>query len=303
MQWVYKKGELAKEGWDVVVDDSLPGWKHTGLRICTLSGFANSVPVELNIPADDKERVLFALEGEGLVISYRLKGQESFEKQNLIGRTSVFAGPTDHLYLPMQTEVIIEGKGRVAVVEASARDIKPVKLIAASEVPVFVRGAGRESRQVNNFGVPDQLDASRLIVCEVIVPSGNWSGIPPHKHDTFVAGVESNLEEIYYFEASPAKGSAPLQSDPTGYLRVYASDERPIDVAAEVRSGDVGLVPYGWHGPVAATPGSDLYFLNVMAGPDPDRSWNITDDPNYAWIRDSWRHQDQDPRLPYTKGN
>jgi 5-deoxy-glucuronate isomerase len=33
-----------------------------------------------------------------------------------------------------------------------------------------------------------------------------------------------------------------------------------------------------------AQPGYDLYFMNVMAGPDPDRSWNITDDPAQGWI-------------------
>jgi 5-deoxy-glucuronate isomerase len=136
-------------------------------------------------------------------------------------------------------------------------------------------------------------------VVEVIVPSGNWSGIPPHKHDVYVEGVESNLEEIYYFEAAQTRGSATANNDPYGLLRVYASDEREIDVLEEVRSGDVGLVPYGWHGPVSATPGADLYFFNIMAGPDPDRSWSITDDPNHAWIRDTWHHQDPDPRLPY----
>jgi len=39
--------------------------------------------------------------------------------------------------------------------------------------------------------------------------------------------------------------------------------------------------------------------MNVMAGPDPDRSWNITDDPNEAWIRESWKNLTVDPRLPY----
>ena len=52
-----------------------------------------------------------------------------------------------------------------------------------------------------------------------------------------------------------------------GYQRVYGTDERPIDVLAEVRSGDVVLVPHGWHGPAMAAPGYDLYYLNVMAGP------------------------------------
>jgi 5-deoxy-glucuronate isomerase len=191
----------------------------------------------------------------------------------------------------------------VLIGETAASDLKPVKFIAASEVPVFIRGAGRESREVRNFGGPDDLDASRFIVVEVVVPSGNWSGIPAHKHDTYIPGVESKLEEIYYFETRVAGGAEVTVADPTGYLRVYASDERPIDVTTEVREGDVALVPYGWHGPAAATPGTDLYFFNVMAGPDPDRAWNITDDPNQAWIRETWHHQDADPRLPFKEGN
>lgn len=296
MQWVYRSGELAKSGWDVIVDESIAGWQHTGLRIGSLA--AGSV---LTIAADGKERVIFALESTGLYVAYRLAGEDELQEVQIAGRSSVFDSTTDHLYLPINTEISISGDGRVAVGEAPAIEAKPVALIKAADVEVFVRGAGRESRQVNNFGVPDALDASRLIVCEVIVPSGNWSGIPPHKHDTFIEGVESNLEEIYYFEAQPARGSNALTSDPSGLLHVYASDERPIDVTTQVRSGDVGLVPYGWHGPVAATPGSDLYFFNVMAGPDPDRSWNVTDDPNYAWIRETWHHQDADPRLPFNE--
>jgi 5-deoxy-glucuronate isomerase len=201
----------------------------------------------------------------------------------------------------METELFIEGDGRVIIAEAPARELKPVKFIAKNEVPVVLRGAGRETRQVHNFGVPEHLDASRFIVVEVIVPAGNWSGAPPHKHDTYIPGVESNLEEIYYFESAVARGfTAPAVHDAVGYLRGTSSDEREYDALDEVRSGDVSLVPHGWHGPVMAAPGYDLYFMNVMAGPDPDRSWNITDDPNHAWIRETWHHQETDPRLPYT---
>ena len=113
-------------------------------------------------------------------------------------------------------------------------------------------------------------------------------------------GVESNLEEIYYFESAVSK-SLPTQqgADPIGFFHGRASDEREFELTTEVRSGDVVLVPHGWHGPVMAQPGYDLYFMNVMAGPDPDRSWNITDDPDQAWIRKTWNEKDIDPRLPY----
>jgi 5-deoxy-glucuronate isomerase len=139
-----------------------------------------------------------------------------------------------------------------------------------------------------------------MVVVEVNVPSGNHSGIPPHRHDRYVAGVESNLEEIYYFEMSVSRSlPKPNQSDPVGFFRVYASDERPIDLNLEIRSGDVGLVPYGYHGPASAIPPYDMYFMNVMAGPDPDRSWNIVDDPNHAFFRSSWDSLKTDDRLPY----
>jgi 5-deoxy-glucuronate isomerase len=295
MQWFFRDGELAKDGWNVVVDGNVEGWQHTGLRVGDLTS-----GVQFHIAADDVERIIYLIHGIGLQVSYRTDGDSEYSTQSLGGRKSPFDGTTDMIYLPMGTEILLEGEGRVLVGEAAAREVKPVKFIPADTVPVFVRGAGRESRQVHNFGVPEELDASRFIVVEVLVPSGNWSGIPAHKHDTYIPGVESNLEEIYYFETRVVGGQDQPVADPTGYMRGYASDEREYDVTCEVRSGDVALVPWGWHGPVAATPGADLYFFNVMAGPDPDRSWNITDDPNQAWLRESWHHQDPDPRLPFS---
>jgi 5-deoxy-D-glucuronate isomerase len=49
-----------------------------------------------------------------------------------------------------------------------------------------------------------------------------------------------------------------------------------------------------------AAPGYDLYYLNVMAGPAPERVWRFCDDPAHAWIRDTWTGRDIDPRLPLT---
>ncbi|HJW62549.1 MAG TPA: 5-deoxy-glucuronate isomerase, partial [Actinomycetes bacterium] len=83
--------------------------------------------------------------------------------------------------------------------------------------------------------------------------------------------------------------------------RVYSSGpDRQIDVLAEVRSGDVVLVPFGYHGPSMAAPGYDLYYLNVMAGPAQERAWRFCDDPVHAWVRGTWEGQEIDPRLPMT---
>lgn len=294
MTWFYPNGRLKSDAWETVV--RRPGWHHTGLRVATLR-----TGESLGLEADAIERVVVPLHGSFEVEYTTLTGRGL---QALTGRKSVFSGPTDSLYLPIWSEISISGSGRFAVAEALATQPKPVRYTSAQEVAVELRGAGPSTRQVNNFGTPQALDADRIIVCEVITPSGNWSSYPPHKHDEYLPGQQSNLEEIYYFEVAPAaalgvKNPQAQAGDPIGYFRNYAEGATPIDTLAEVRTGDVALVPHGWHGPAMAVPGYDLYYLNVMAGPDPDRSWNIVDDPNHSWVRASWADQQADPRLPY----
>ena len=296
-KWFFRKGELAQGQWSIHLDAANPPsqpWAYTGLRVGEVSSSTS-----LELPADQNERVIFILQGEEINVEYSVAGADK-QSETLRGRQSVFHGPADVLYLPLNTEAHITGSARVAVGECPAKNTKPVFVMRKEDVPVVLRGAGDETRQVHNFGMPDTLDADRMIVCEVIVPAGNWSGAPSHKHDQFVPGKESNLEEIYYFESAVTRNAIIATStDPFGYFRGYSADDREYDVTEEIHSGDVALVPYGWHGPAAAGPGYDLYFFNVMAGPDPDRAWNATDHPDQAWIRESWQSKQTDPRLPY----
>ena len=297
-KWVYPRGRLADDTWDLHLDldhPPIPEWKYTGLRVATLRSGES-----LLIPADDKERIILVLEGDELTVSYRGAWENEFTSQRLRGRKTVFHGTSDLLYLPLNTEIQISGYGRMAIGECRAFNSKPVQYIAKESVPVDIRGAGRESRQIHNFGMPLQLDADRMIVVEAIVPAGNWSGAPAHKHDVYIPGLESQLEELYYFESSVTREvDVSVSTQPFGIFRGYSADEREFDVTEEVHSGDLVLVPYGWHGPVAAGPGFDLYFFNVMAGADPTREWNVTDHPYQAWIRESWASQKPDSRLPY----
>ena len=84
-----------------------------------------------------------------------------------------------------------------------------------------------------------------------------------------------------------------------GLFRVYTVDGT-VDETVSVRDGDSYLVPEGYHGPSVAPPEYPMYFLNVLAGPDPDRSMAFCDDPSHHWIRESWSEQEPDPRLPWT---
>ncbi|MFJ5551403.1 5-deoxy-glucuronate isomerase [Streptomyces sp. NPDC093225] len=214
----------------------------------------------------------------------------------LRGRDSVFDGPSDFAYLPRggRAEIVSARGGRFALAGAVCERVLPARYGPVGGVPVELRGAGVCSRQVNNFAAAGVFDCDRLIAVEVLTPGGNWSSYPPHKHDERHPGHESRLEEIYYYEIAPHDGTPGL-----GYQRVSPSPAGRTDVLAEVRTGDAVLIPDGWHGPSIAAPGHDMYYLNVMAGPDPEREWLIRDHPEHAWVREAWAGQEVDPRLPF----
>lgn len=267
-------GSTADGPYDLVVTPESAGWTHTCLRTLDLDGTHV-------FGTDAFETIVLPLAGSGRVAC----DGETFE---LRGRRSVFSRVTDFAYVPRDASVTLSGRGRFALAGARCSQRRVPRYGPAEDVPVELRGAGQASRQVNNFGTPEGFPfAEKLIACEVLTPGGCWSSYPPHKHDEERPG-ESVLEEIYYFELAHPDGIA--------YQRVYGT----TDVLAEVRSGDAVLIPDGWHGPSMAPPGYDLYYLNVMAGPSPERAWRISDDPAHAWVRGAWPGLPADPRLPLT---
>jgi 5-deoxy-glucuronate isomerase len=290
-RWFYRRGELARDGWQSVVDGTTPGWQHTGIRIGEL-GQGKSLALDTT----GVERIVVPLAGSFTVVSEEAGTTTSIE---LAGRASVFDGPTDVLYLSSAATGVVTGVGRFAVAESPTTEAKPTTYVPSGSVPVELRGAAASSREVRNFGVPAVLDAARLIVCEVLTPADNWSSYPPHKHDQHRPGSESRLEEIYYFEAASTDGAH--DADAFGVFSAYSSPAGQIDINARVNTGDIALIPFGYHGPAVAAPGYNLYYLNVMAGPDPDREWLISDDPAHAWVRAAWPDQSVDPRLPFNQ--
>ncbi|CAA9315748.1 MAG: 5-deoxy-glucuronate isomerase [uncultured Frankineae bacterium] len=273
-----RSGASAGEGFSLVVTPESAGWRHSSLRVLELGAGD-----EAAFGTGEDEMLVLPLSGSCTV---DVDGKSLM----LTGRADVFSGVTDFAYAPRDAQVRVSssGGGRFALPAARASRRLDARYAPASAVPVELRGAGQASRQVHNFCAPEAFEADSLIAVEVLTPGGNWSSYPPHKHDEDRDG-ESALEEIYYFEV--ARGGP-------AYQRVYSSGPgRDIDVCTEVTTGDVVLIPYGYHGPSMAAPGYDLYYLNVMAGPG-ERVWSFCDDPAHAWIRDTWQTQDLDPRLP-----
>jgi 5-deoxy-glucuronate isomerase len=280
-------GSLRTERFALDLDPDRAGWAYSSLRIVELAA-----DEALTVDTGPDEMLVLPLSGACAVTSEGV----TFE---LAGRDHVFHRVTDFAYLPRDSTASISSSagGRFALPGARARRRLPFRYGPAEDVPVELRGAGACSRQVVNFCTPEVFEADNLISVEVYTPAGNWSSYPPHKHDE-MKDDETELEEIYYFEVGEGPSSPGI-----AYQRVYGTHERPIDLLAEVRSGDVVTIPHGWHGPSMAVPGYDLYYLNVMAGPGPERAWRICDDPAHTWVRDTWAHQAVDPRLPLTTGS
>jgi 5-deoxy-glucuronate isomerase len=278
---VVRHGSTADGPYVTSITPETAGWAYSGLRVAELPPGGR---VELATGPD--EVIVLPLSGAAEV---ECDGQ----RFTLHGRPDVFSGVTDFAYLPRDAQAVLSSSagGRFALPSARAGARLTARYGPAADVSVELRGAGVASRQVNNFCTPATFAADRMIAVEVLTPGGNWSSYPPHKHDQ--AGPdESQLEEVYYFEV--ARGGP-------GYQRVYGSGPgREIDVCAEVGTGDVVLVPYGYHGPSMAAPGYDLYYLNVMGGPG-ERVWKFCDDPAHAWVRATWPGTAVDPRLPMTQ--
>ena len=217
------------------------------------------------------EVALVPLQGAGILAASGQKWATS--------RESVFTQMPDVLYVPPGEviEVTATTDFEFALGGAPSSGSYPTRLFKPDEQRVEVRGHPPALREVHHT-LAWPLPAERLILFEVYVPGGNWSGWPPHCHDRY--GDSPYLEEIYYYRMNPENGVA--------FHRNYRLDN-DFDEIMPAKNGDCVLVPEGFH-PVAPTPGTNIYFLNYLAGDAQHeaRDYKPYEDPNTTWIKDDW---------------
>jgi len=234
--------------------------------------------------------------GENEHVSVILGGRCHFrtskgEYLNIGRRPDVFSGMPYAVYLPRRTDFEIEALTddlEIASCWVPTDEDHPARLITPADSAIEIRGGGNATRQINGI-IPPGFDCHRLVCVEVYTPSGNWSSYPPHKHDVHRMAedgtvLEADLEEIYFYKIDKPDGYA--------YQRVYTLDGR-IDALMRAQNHDAVLVPEGYH-PVVSAHGYTTYYLNFLAGSA--QSLANQDDPQFAWIKDTWT--EQDPRLP-----
>ena len=218
--------------------------------------------------------------GENEVVLVPQSGQLSVtfgDQTHDLSRAGVFEELPAVVYLPPHTAFTLTGSGTFAHGGAPAEGKYSARVIRPHDIKVELRGGANATRQVSHLLGPDQV-AERLLIYEVYTPSGNWSGWPPHRHDGQLGSLY--IEETYHYRIQPDTGWA---------IHRNYSPEDGYDEALVACDGDVILSPRGYH-PVAATPGSNVYYLNFMAGEAQDgaRSTPPTDEPNWAWMRQDW---------------
>ena len=195
---------------------------------------------------------------------------------NLGTRDSVFAEVSPAaVYVPGGSAVEIRSvrDAEVALCTAPAGAVpRTARVIDPATMPRSVRGQGSNTRYICDILPHADPTAAHLLVVEVVTPAGHSSSYPPHKHDQEAPPTETQLEETYYHRLNPPQGFA--------FQRVY-TDDRSLDEAMAVENHDTVMVPRGYH-PCVAPHGYDLYYLNVMAGPN--RHWVFKNDPAHEWM-------------------
>ena len=219
----------------------------------------------------DQETAVVPLQGSARVIVGDI--------ETTLSRSSVFDEMPRIAYAPPGTsiEIVADESFEFAIGSAPAEGLYPARIIEPAEMTSQLRGGGAAYRQVNNVLAPP-IAAERLILYEVYVPRGSWSGWPPHCHDGFDGSPY--LEETYYFRLDPADGFC--------MHRNWRVDE-PFDEVLTATDRDCALVTKGYHS-TAASPGSHMFFLNFLAGElvDGERVTPPCFHEAYTWIEEDW---------------
>jgi len=255
-----------REGREIVnVTPQTAGWTHVGFRALRLAAGDSE-----RLSTGARELCIVVLAGS---VDVSVDG-EAFDE--LGNRDSVFDdAPPAALYVPAQRSVTIDADGpaEVALCTAPADSLaRSVKRLDPVAMRRSVRGQGSNTRYICDILPHDDPTAAHLLVVEVRTPAVHSSSYPPHKHDSETPPSETQLEETYYHRLNPPQGFA--------FQRVY-TDDRSLDEACAVEDHDVVMVPRGYH-PVVAPHGYELYYLNVMAGPN--RLWVFRNDPAHEWM-------------------
>lgn len=248
---------------------SLAGKENAGLRHMALDVLRLKAGETWTGATGGEELALITQSGK---CSVKVEGKHSADFPSVGGRANMFSGAPGAVYVPCQSNYQVTGTTdvEISVFKAYSDLALPPYQVSADDLKAASVGAANWRRDVRLIFPPGTGKTGRLIVGETINPPGNWSGFPPHKHDTSDE-QEYPLEEIYLFKTMPSEGY--------GVQLIYGGAEG--SAAHMLNNNDVAVFRSGYH-PCVASPGVQLGFTWALAGAD--RIYKVSIDPRYRWL-------------------
>ncbi len=200
---------------------------------------------------------------------------DGFDFAEVGGRKNPFDGAPHTVYLPRRTRYSITAITDLEIaVNASpaSRDTSAPVVIAPEQTRTFELGRENFTRRATVI-LDEKFDSEHFYIGEGMIPSGNWSGYPPHRHDIDNPPEEIDMEETYFYMFDPAQGF--------GIQKIYTPDGR-IDETYTVKNYDTVAIAEGFH-PLCGAPGYSMYYLWTMAG-KVNRGLISAMDPDHKWV-------------------
>ncbi|MEI7904529.1 MAG: 5-deoxy-glucuronate isomerase [Candidatus Firestonebacteria bacterium] len=189
-------------------------------------------------------------------------------------RKNVFTGKPGSVYLSKNEVFSITALSdlEAAISAVPARNKYTTMPVPECKVGVRVAGKGLFTRDIYDILNNNEIKTDRIIAGETFHRPGQWSCIPPHKHDVNRLPRESKLEELYFFKMLPKDGF--------GFERLYTEGEK-FDYTWTLKDNTLLCMPKGYHA-LAVCPGYRMYYLWILAGKE--RVLKQYMDPRYEWL-------------------
>ena len=192
------------------------------------------------------------------------------------GRRSPFTGKPHCLYLPRRTKYTVTALSDVELAyngSPATRDTAKPTLIKPGDTRHIALGRDNWTR-TSEIILDEKFDSEHFYIGEGMIPSGNWSGYPSHRHDVDNPPAELDMEETYFYLFDPPQGF--------GFQSVYKPDGS-LNEAYRVQNYDTVAIAEGYH-PLVGAPGYQMYYLWTMAGAQ-GRGLISSMDPAHAWVK------------------
>lgn len=208
-----------------------------------------------------------------IIITGHAEITTSQNKYSLGPRKNPVDDKPDILHISTPQEIKIEIKQDntlIAIASIKSNRQYNDQFISSDKIRESIRGEANWQRLVRLGLWSDNSEGDKLLIGETVVPPGNWSAMPAHRHDSFIKENDQikqvPYQEIYLFHFP----------EPTGFAicKVFKDNEIKLH---EVKNQQSILIANGYH-TVVNSPLSPLYHLTVMGGPHRISAASIHDD-------------------------